>query len=107
MVSRPVRTAGSRAKQVIDQAQRGLEDAAYLRELVLAHPDLAERLTLPPIDCVSAAHWNGFIPPLMTCAEGGKRNDSPRRPALIEVCAEAMARELGQQAADTWKWTTG
>jgi hypothetical protein len=91
----------------IRQGQRGVNDARELRELVLAHPDLAERLTLPPIDCVSAAHWNGFIPPLMTCAEAGRRNDSPRRPALIELCAEAMERDYGPEAAATWKWTLG
>lgn len=89
------------------QAQRGLTDAAYLRDLVLAHQDLAERLTAPPLDCPTPAHWNGYIPPLMTCAAGGQRNESPQRAALIEICGDAMVRELGEEAAAAWKWTTG
>lgn len=91
----------------IKEGQRGMRDAEDLRRLVLAHADLAERLTLPPIGCTTAAHWNGYIPPLLTCAEAGRRNDSARRTALIELVAEAMERDYGPEAAAGWKWRTG
>lgn len=96
-----------RRTEATASAARGLKDAAELRGLVLKHPDLAERLTLPPLDIPSPDLWNGYIPPLMTCAEGGERNKSPRRPVLIDICAQALAREFDEQSAEAWKWRLG
>lgn len=96
-----------RYRDAVRQGQRGIKDAESLRELVLSHADLAERLTAWPIEHTTAANWNGYIPPLMTCAEGGVHNASPRRTTLIDICAEAMGRDYGPEAAATWKWSLG
>lgn len=60
------------------------------RALVLRHPDLAERLTQQPLNFTRPEHWNGAIPP-ETWRE--MPNDSPLRPALLQLVAEAEARE--------------
>lgn len=60
------------------------------RALVLRHPDLAQRLTQQPMNFVKPEHWNGAIPP-ETWRE--MPNDSPLRPALLDLVAEAQARE--------------
>lgn len=96
-----------RYREAVRQARRGVKDAEDLRDLVLGHPDLADRLVAIPIGCTTPQHWNGYIPPLMTAAEAGRRNDSPRRPALIELVAEAMERDYGAEAAAVWKWSLG
>ena len=96
-----------RYRDAVRQGTRGLKDAEALRELVLKHPDLAERLTLWPVGHSAAQNWNGYIPPPMTCANGGRHNDSARRTALIAIVAEAMERDYGPEAAVGWKWRTG
>lgn len=60
------------------------------RRLVLRFPDLAVRLTQPPIGHATPEHWTGYIPPETTCT--GAINDSPARPALLALVAEAEAR---------------
>ena len=57
---------------------------------VLAHPDLAERLTMPPLSYAKPDQWNGGVP-----AEtfNGGNNDSPRRAALAGIVEEALSRE--------------
>lgn len=60
------------------------------REAVLAHPDLAQRLTEPPLGYARPQQWNGFVPPETF---NGTRNDSPRRAALVELVEQARARE--------------
>jgi hypothetical protein len=62
------------------------------RERVLGHPDLAARLTEEPIGYGRPEQWNGFVPPLVW---NGQFNDSPRRAALAEICAEALKRHGG------------
>ncbi len=96
-----------RYRDAVRQGKRGITDAEALRELVLGYPDLADRLTAWPIGHTEPRIWNGYIPPLLTCAEAGRRNDSARRTALIELCAEAMERGYGPETAATWKWTLG
>jgi hypothetical protein len=72
---------------------RALKEAktrtAANRAAVLAHPDLAEKLTEPPLGYAVAEQWNGGIP-----AEtfNGGHNDSPRRAALAAIVEEAMQR---------------
>jgi hypothetical protein len=62
-----------------------------LRDVVLAYPDLAKRLTDSPLDYERPEQWNGFVPP----AEfNGVHNDSPRRAALVAIVEEARQREI-------------
>lgn len=73
--------------------QPALRDAATRmrdrKAAVLAHPDLAARLTEDPLNFARADQWNGGIPPEMF---NGERNDSPRRAALVELVDEATRR---------------
>lgn len=94
-----------RAAEVVRQGRRGMKDATALRELVFAHPDLKARLTGREIGCPSPDAWNGFIPPAKTAAVSGVLNTSPRRRALVELCAEAVKRLGGAEAAEAWKQT--
>lgn len=101
-----LREASDRAKAV-NQARR---------ERVLRHPDLAKRLTEPPLSYDRPEQWNGFVPPAefqdempeglhSSALDGGypnqhgkrtggtRPNRSPRRSALVAICAEALKRE--------------
>jgi hypothetical protein len=66
------------------------------RARVLRHPELAARLTQPPVGYQSAEQWNGYVPPARVPAgdDGidGLLNNSPRRAALIDISAEALRR---------------
>jgi hypothetical protein len=59
------------------------------KQLVLRYPDLADRLKQAH-GLTSAEYWNGRIPPEFV--NGGKRNPSPIRAALVAIVAEAEAR---------------
>jgi hypothetical protein len=59
------------------------------RAAVLAHSDLAERLTQPPLNYATPEQWHGGVGP--ETWKGGQ-NDSPRRAALLELVAEAERR---------------
>lgn len=83
------------------------------RERVLRYPDLAEQLCEQPLGYKFPEQWNGFVAPADCQDEspeslrspsgfpnpghaltGARRhNDSPRRAALVDICAEAMRRE--------------
>lgn len=66
---------------------------AERRERVLAHPDLAARLTERPLKFARPDVWNGFVPPKYVPSRDGQRiNDSPYRIALVDICAEAHRR---------------
>ncbi len=67
------------------------------REAVLAHPDLAERLTQQPIGYVRPDQWNGFVPP--ETFPDKVLNDSPRRAALVAIVDEALARDTARKAS--------
>lgn len=88
-----------------------MKESAQRRARVLSYPDLARRLTEPPLDFRRPEDWNGWIPPhaLETDAcdrcradpgKGGCRrrghtariNTSVRRAALVEISAEALRR---------------
>lgn len=62
---------------------------ARQKTAVLAHPDLAERLTMSPLNYTNPDQWNGGIP---AEAFNGGNNDSPRRAALAGIVEEAMQR---------------
>lgn len=78
-------------REVIAVACREVADAnAYRRALILRHPDLAVKLTKQPLNFTAPEFWNGSLPPEMW---NQVRNDSPRRPALLALVAEAEKRE--------------
>jgi hypothetical protein len=60
------------------------------RAAVLAHPDLAERLTMTPLNYAKPEQWNGGVPAEMF---NGGNNDSPRRAALLGLVDEALSRD--------------
>lgn len=64
--------------------------SALDRERVLRYPDLAERLTKPPLNYANPRQWSGFIPP---DTYGQALNLSPEREALMELANEAYRRE--------------
>ena len=78
------------------------EQAAQRRERVLAHADLADRLTAPPLCYPRPEQWTGYVPPA-TWQE--TRNDAARRAALVDICAEALRREQEGESeigGDAW-----
>jgi hypothetical protein len=83
-------------REVIGAACReAAEASAARRALILRHPDIAERLTQQPLNFTTPQHWNGSVPPELW---NQVRNDSPRRPVLLEMVAEANRRESRQPA---------
>ena len=74
-------------KHHMAEAQRA---AAYRRNLVLRYPDLAAKLTQPPIGFSAPEKWNGYIPPATDCT--GAMNTAPCRRALLALVAEAERR---------------
>ena len=64
-------------------------EAAHRRGMVLRYPDLATKLTEPPLRFASPEHWNGFIPP---ATWNQAMNTAPCRPALLALVAEAERR---------------
>lgn len=95
------RSAGARSRQA----------SIERRARVLAHPDLARRLTEPPLALSEPGRWSGWIPPRQlaeqacaVCVARGPAwacrgrehlapvNDSPFRAQLVDIAAEAMRR---------------
>jgi len=74
-------------------------EKAERRELVLAYPDLAARLTKLPWPYSQPAQWTGHIPPYLY---GGRRNDSPQRADLVAICREAISRKWGEEIGTQW-----
>ncbi len=66
------------------------------REAVLSYPDLAERLTQPPLGYVQPSQWTGFVPPELF---NNQINDSPRRAALVAIVDEALSRDAERKAS--------
>jgi hypothetical protein len=106
--------AGFNEKAVRDQARAECQER---RARVLKHPDLAKRLTEAPLKYGRPEAWNGYVPPAegpwggqsprssppCNCSQRWHghdvlvvRNDSPQRAALVEICAEALARETAE-----------
>lgn len=67
------------------------------RNVVLKYPDLAARLTQPPLDYARPDQWNGYVPPE---TYGNALNLCPRREALVEILAEAQRRDAEGIAPD-------
>ncbi|OXS35417.1 hypothetical protein [Streptomyces sp. XY006] len=83
--------------RLIKQARtNAAQENTRRRALVLRHPDLAERLTQPPIGHTTPQHWTGYVPPEYDAPSvGGSQpiNNSPIRAALAALVAEAEARD--------------
>ena len=65
------------------------------RELVMKHPDLAERVRVL-YRLGRAENWNGYVPPALRPANENNTvdvNRSPYRAELLEILAEAHRRE--------------
>ncbi|MFK0140668.1 hypothetical protein [Streptomyces murinus] len=75
-------------KHHMAEAQRA---AAHRRGLVLRYPDLAKKLTEPPIGHSTPEAWTGYIPPATDCT--GAINTAACRPALLAIVAEAERRD--------------
>jgi hypothetical protein len=111
-----------RLHQIAASVITASSECAERRARVLKHPDLAKRLTEPPLGYSDPAHWNGWVPPRLTDpgstgesllmprldrgggisyrfnqlghrTTGEQVNDSPRRAALVDIAAEALRRE--------------
>lgn len=99
--------AALRAEGDLKEALRALVSDARAacdrnRRLVLAHPDLAERLTLPPCGFSRPDVWTGYIAPELIDINrhgDGIRNDSPCRAQLVALVAEAERRTRLETAA--------
>ena len=82
--------------RLIKQAQAAARaENARRRALVLRYPELAAKLTEPPIRHTTPEHWTGYIPPAYdaeTYGGGQPINTSPVRAALVAILAEAEAR---------------
>lgn len=72
------------------QAEEVRQECIQRRTLVLSRPDLARRLTQPPLNYTQPEQWNGYLPPEHY---NGMVNDSPRRAALVDIIAAAEAAE--------------
>lgn len=75
---------------LVRKRAEGREDAEANRAAVLAHPDLAARLTQAPLEYAHPGQWNGFVPPAQF---NEALNTSPRRQALVEIVTEAHTRQ--------------
>ena len=92
---------GGHADEATRIAATARATAKELRSLVLSYPDLAARLTEPPIGYKRADQWTGYVPPAFDADVGGvvKPNRSPIRAALLEIVTEAAARADTRQAS--------
>ncbi|MFI9154535.1 hypothetical protein [Streptomyces sp. NPDC053367] len=81
---------------------QGATENARRRALVLRHPDLAAKLTEPPLRHTLPEHWTGYIPPEYDPPTvGGHQplNNSAARAALLALVAEAERRTTGHAPA--------
>lgn len=85
-----MRQEGGIGEWIVIQWRAGLEQARARRAMILRHPDLAAKLAELPLGPASPEQWTGAIPPELF---NGVRNDSPRRPAILALLAEAERRE--------------
>lgn len=92
---------GDRVRQAMQNQSEAAKCAAR-RERVLAHPQIAARLTEKPLSYNRPDAWNGWIPPSLVEEAGTGRmviNRSPRRRALIDICTAVLQAE-DQEAAE-------
>lgn len=87
---RAMRKEGSLGEFIRQLLATSKADAERRKFLVLKHEDLAAQLTGQPLNFTRPEHWDGSIPPEKF---NGQPNDSPRRPVLLALVAEAERRE--------------
>lgn len=92
-------------------------ESAARRARVLRYPDLARKLTEPPLNYRRAEDWAGWVPPAALEVEAcpacrtdpgkwgckgpmhtARANNSARRTALVEIAAEALRRDQAAAA---------
>lgn len=93
---RAMRKEGDFLKWLKAEMREGQAKADARRALVLKYPDLAQKLTEQPINCQRPEQWSGGIPPEMWRE---MPNDSPIRPAVLAILAEAERRDRAEQAS--------
>jgi len=74
------------AKQLAAEQAEHRAEMTRNRDLVLANPEAAKRLTAEPLNYAKPEQWNGYVPPELW---NGAHNDSARRAALLEILAAA------------------
>jgi hypothetical protein len=85
-------------RRFVDAVQAGRQTAAWNRELIGRFPDLVAEL-MRKLGYERYDQWNGYIPPRFYEAGNdldGERwlpNDSPARTVLLDLIAQAEARE--------------
>lgn len=92
------------------QKAKSKRESQARRERVLAHQDLAGRLTEAPLRLSDPSRWSGWVPPgrlpedaCTHCERASRRcsgwphrarvNDSPVRRQLVDVATDAMRRD--------------
>lgn len=77
-------------RQVEEETEEHRATAQARRERVLAHPDIAELLTHPPLSLPSPLFWSGFVP---LKYHQDRYNDSPVRQQLLAILNMVLKRE--------------
>lgn len=88
---------GVRGRGVAQTIREHVQECAARRRRVLRHPDLAVRLTQPPLSYSSPDAWPGYVPPAGGYwGAGGAwvKNDSPFRAQLVAIASEAYKRDI-------------
>jgi hypothetical protein len=88
--ARTLQQQGDIGRFIKHHMAEAMRAAAHRRSLVLRYPELAAKLTEPPICHSSPEMWNGYIPPATDCT--GAMNTARCRPALLALVAEAERR---------------
>lgn len=86
---RALKVEGELGKFIKSHMVAARTEAAHRRGLVLRYPDLAAKLTEPPIGFSAPEKWTGYIPP---ATWNQAMNTAPCRPALLALVAEAERR---------------
>lgn len=72
------------------------QEAKQRRERVLRYPDIAAKLTHPPLNLANPTMWNGYIPPRTLPSNDDnpydEANQSPIRQQLVAIAADALRR---------------
>lgn len=87
---RAMRMEGDLAQMWKGSRDRAHTENTHRKQLVLAHADLAARLTQKPLNFAHADQWTGNVPGDLW---QGNRNDSPFAAALRALVTEAEARQ--------------
>lgn len=84
---------------LVDYERIAAEQCRARRARVLAHPDIAVRLTERPMNYPAPEFWTGYIPP---AKRGDDRpNPSPIRRQLLDICQAVAERERELATAET------